>query len=65
MKRKILTLAVLLGISTVASLAPPAGAAIPCIPGCGGQPGTTVCYCPLDSDNPGWSTTCRYYKTVC
>lgn len=65
MKRKILTLAALLGISAVASLVPSAEAAVACGLGCAGQPGTTVCYCPADSENPGWRTTCRYFKTVC
>lgn len=65
MKRKLLALAALLGIAALASSVLPAEAAVSCIPGCAGQPASTVCYCPLDGDNPGWSTTCRYYKTVC
>jgi hypothetical protein len=65
MKRKMLTLAAVLGITALASLTPSAEAAVECGFGCSGKPGTTVCYCSLDGGNPGWATTCRAFKTVC
>ena len=65
MKRKMLALAAVLGITALASSVPSAEAAVACGFGCSGQPGTTVCYCPANSENPGWSTTCRNFKTVC
>jgi len=61
-----LALAVLLGTAAFTSSAPRAEASSSCgFSFCAGKYSSTVCYCPLNSDRPGYGATCGGYKTQC
>jgi hypothetical protein len=67
MKRKMLALALLLGITALASAVPPAEASLYDCGGlfCQGKYSNTVCYCSASSERPGWSATCGSWKVAC
>jgi hypothetical protein len=64
MKRKLLVLTALLGISLTPSLG---GAALPypaCNVFCPGKSSGTPCLCPVGTDRPGHQTTCGKWNQV-
>lgn len=66
MKRKMLALAILLGTTALASPVPQAEASSYCGSSfCFGKYSSTVCYCPLNSEHPGYGATCGSYKRQC
>jgi hypothetical protein len=65
MKRKLLALTVLLGITVLASWAPRAEAFASCEDICDGTNNTTRCTCPPDSDFPGRSAACGGWIVRC
>jgi hypothetical protein len=65
MKRKLLMLAVLLGVSTIPAWAPQAEAAVYCGPVfCANRPLTTSCACPPGTDRVGSPSSCGTYQSI-
>ena len=65
MKRKMLLLSLLLGISTIPAWAPQAEAAIYCGPVfCASRPWTTSCACPPGTDRVGSPSNCGSYQSI-
>jgi hypothetical protein len=67
MKRKMLTLAILLGTTVFASSVPRAEATLYDCGSlfCSGKYSNTLCYCSAKSERPGWSATCGSWKVAC
>ena len=66
MRRKLLTLVALLGITVLASWAPGAEAVAYCSKEyCRGKGASTTCGCPPGTDRVGAGVTCGTYKTAC
>lgn len=69
MKKRLLTLVILSGITVFASSVPRAEATLyDCgtfANYCFGKPSNTVCYCPASSEHAGWSATCGSWKVAC